>query len=552
MQFLVSASLDKVSGIRQCLCIAFGLMLATHHVIGQDRATLDRQLAEAVEKGDAGRVSALLREGASHEAVKDNVTVLGAAAWRGDAAITRLFLAAGADPSRVAPSGETPLVYAARRCHEEIVRILIGAGANARGGAGGSALVWALITGQRIGSRTATALALVEAGSDLNGTYFPNITPLEAAVEAGEFAVARAMIARGADIQANIAAAEQKGQKELVQALRRALEAPPEPSSTERARAISLKSLADLIRRVEAEENRPSDEEVGRAIADATAYVRANPSDADGHVLWARLAKLRPGPPDRPEEIKPGDIISALNRAVKLAPANAEAQYWLGQNYSYQESPTADGMGTRHRSLDRAVEHFRKAVQLAPANVVYRETLALALADQGKTGEAKMILHAAASENALMIGLLSDLEAVPIPPGARFLLGHFMAMPAVLQLAEAGIEDHLRLRVRFYELSTTLDQVDAFYQRRWSGFRFLREAADKLSDTPRNRAEQDQALFQYLRWKDGTLTSVKAESEIPDEPKEGILIGMVEIPNEKARWPTRLLGLTNFRRSGAP
>jgi tetratricopeptide (TPR) repeat protein len=521
-------------------------------------------LAEAVEDGDAAKVSALLRDGASPKTVKDGSTVLGTAVWRGDVAITRLLLAAGADPNGAAPDrhppAETPLVLAARRCDEKIVRILIDGGANARGGPGGTALVWALITAQSVGSRTATAMALIEAGAELNGPQPQSMktTPLEAAVNAGEFAVARAMISRGADVQASIAAAEKKGNVQLASALRKALLSPPEPAATGEAATASIESLAELIRRVEAVEDRsappswrvgeellPSDGEVDRAITDVATYLKANPSDAAGYVLWARLARLRPRPPQRPQEISPTDIIGALKRAVKLAPGNADAQYWLGRGYSDPKESTTDGIG-RYSSIDQAVEHLRKAVQLAPTKVAYRETLAFSLADQGRPGEAKTILQAAASGDTLMIGLLSDLEAVPIPPGAQLLSEHPLTMTFKLQLAQGGLEDHWRLRLRTYELSTTRDRVSDFYQSRWPGFEFIREDSDEASDTPRD--EQNHLLFQYLRWQNGKLTWVDSESEIPQMPKEGMQICVIEATNEETRRPTRLLVLTNFRR----
>jgi hypothetical protein len=102
---------------------------------------------------------------------------------------------------------------------------------------------------------------------------------------------------------------------------------------------------------------------MGRDIA---AYLKSNRSDAEGLVLWARLARVRPEAVSVPPGRADREIASALNRAVKLAPTSAVAHYWRGQAYADEQSKAADGQGSRYRSLDRAVESFRKAVALAP------------------------------------------------------------------------------------------------------------------------------------------------------------------------------------------
>ena len=76
------------------------------------------------------------------------------------------------------------------------------------------------------------------------------------------------------------------------------------------------------------------------------------------------------------------------------------------------------------RDFDLAVHLLRRATELAPANIPYREVLALFIADQGRPAEGKAALEAVAA-NHFMIPFLADLEDLPIPAGSELLYwGH--------------------------------------------------------------------------------------------------------------------------------
>lgn len=63
---------------------------------------------------------------------KADARALFGAAGEGDAAAVARLLAAGASAdARLAPGGETPLMRAAARGHEDVARVLLGAGADA-------------------------------------------------------------------------------------------------------------------------------------------------------------------------------------------------------------------------------------------------------------------------------------------------------------------------------------------------------------------------------------------------------------------------------------
>ena len=107
-------------------------------------------LVSAVEDGDAARVERLLAEGARAEAkLRGGETPLMRAAARGHEDVTRALLDAGADVNARRADGFTPLVLAVFFGQEEIVRLLIerGADVSARTRLGTTAGSWAAARG---------------------------------------------------------------------------------------------------------------------------------------------------------------------------------------------------------------------------------------------------------------------------------------------------------------------------------------------------------------------------------------------------------------------
>ena len=170
----------------------------------------------------------------------------------------------------------------------------------------------------------------------------------------------------------------------------------------------------------------------------------------------------------------------------------------------------------------------------------YRETLASLLTDWGKPREAAAILSEVSGEEHPMIPLLLDLAAVPIPDEAELVDGS-LEMTYWATLAEAGIMDHLELRLRTYRLSMTPEEVETFYRSHWSRFRFSDEDFGPV----------------LLRWQDGTLKPAVPTAEDPARtPKDGLLMMLFEPDEEMAEVlnlssenePLCFLHLINFRK----
>ncbi|HSD25766.1 MAG TPA: ankyrin repeat domain-containing protein [Vicinamibacteria bacterium] len=84
-----------------------------------------RKLAAAVERGDAARVVALVRQGADPDAAeRSGWTALHLAAETGDVTLARVLLDAGADPDLRSRARGTPLDVAERAGRSEIARLL--------------------------------------------------------------------------------------------------------------------------------------------------------------------------------------------------------------------------------------------------------------------------------------------------------------------------------------------------------------------------------------------------------------------------------------------
>jgi ankyrin repeat protein len=169
----------------------------------------------AAYHSDVDMTRALVAAGARVDAAnRYGVTPLLQASRTGDAAVMQVLLEAGANPSLASPDAETPLMAASRAGRTEAVHLLLARGADVDGTGGAqkqTALMWAAAEGHLDVVRT---LLEVGAAPNLTGhvTSFTKrehadhptggFTALMFAVRNGHEAVARALVARGADLQA--------------------------------------------------------------------------------------------------------------------------------------------------------------------------------------------------------------------------------------------------------------------------------------------------------------------------------------------------------------
>ncbi len=159
-------------------------------------------LADAAMRGDTSQVRALLRDGADVNAAQgDGMTALHWTATRGDAAVARMLIVAGARLDATTRNGSyTPLHLASRSGKAAVVEVLLDAGAdvNAATASGGAT---ALHMAAGIGD-TAVIRILVahKATVDVREGAFGQ-TPLMWAAAANRVAAEKLLLANGADLK---------------------------------------------------------------------------------------------------------------------------------------------------------------------------------------------------------------------------------------------------------------------------------------------------------------------------------------------------------------
>jgi ankyrin repeat protein len=122
---------------------------------------------------------------------------IAAAAWLGDVALVRAFIARGADVEERGLRGATCLMLAAQRGHVGVVAALVAAGADVAAVSDGDHTV--LMHAVRGGSLEVVA-ALLAAGADVAAVSDGDHTVLMHAVRGGSLEVVRALVAAGADV----------------------------------------------------------------------------------------------------------------------------------------------------------------------------------------------------------------------------------------------------------------------------------------------------------------------------------------------------------------
>ena len=208
-------------------------------------------------------------------------------------------------------------------------------------------------------------------------------------------------------------------------------------------------------------------------------------------------------------------------------PHNAEALYLKGRMYGGNRT---DQEGSRHDDLGQAIPLLRQAVEFAPKNLRYREFLALFLADQGHPGEGKEILRTA-QKNHPMIPFLEDLESLSAPEGVEFLTGDAISMSMMIALGDAGVADHIQLRLRTYHYAKSPAEIEAFYASRIPGFRFIPEKEEPQGAPSPEDEIFGQTYLQFLHVKSGSMKPVRQRNEVPDLQKaeNGIMMTLFEM-----------------------
>lgn len=292
-------------------------------------------------------------------------------------------------------------------------------------------------------------------------------------------------------------------------------------------------------------------EELAKASADLDVYLKSRPDDVRALILFARLGRMQEvakpqvfgkgagQPPATPDKDEPAQFHGALDRALVLEPKNGEAHYWKARLYGVRTAVEVEGRFYMvPRDLDRAIQFARRAVQLAPENVVYREALALYLLAAEQRKEAMAVMREVAGGKHPIYLLASDLDSLPVPDSSVFLAANSENF-ARMQLERGRISDYENLRVKMYAVPLRSADVEGFYRNRWPSFQLFEPDKAQAQGGP-------SSFVQFLRWRNGVLepsaTMTDAAPAISGVPRDGVVLVVSEFRNMTAENRANLAG----------
>ena len=224
----------------------------------------------------------------------------------------------------------------------------------------------------------------------------------------------------------------------------------------------------------------PDSAALARARSQIEAHLQAKPDDAAALVLLGRVGRfvLRRS---RSAECSPehgcvldstfddGPFQAALDRALILRADDPEAHFWKARLLDDGRPVLRDGEFAVDIDTEQVLVHARRAVVLDSRNVRYREFLAVSLADMGRYVEAVDAIRPVSDKHPLYL-IFQDFAAVPIPEGA-------VPWPHHAAFAAVGMDDNpprfAAQTGRSWAVALSIDQLEAFYRRRWPEFRLF-------------------------------------------------------------------------------
>jgi hypothetical protein len=230
----------------------------------------------------------------------------------------------------------------------------------------------------------------------------------------------------------------------------------------------------------------PDRDWLARARSQIDAYLQKNPQDAVALVLFARVGRFALEG-SRVAECSPehGCVLdstfddtpyhAALDRALSMRDGDAAAHFWKARLLADGRPVLRDGEFAVDVDTSQVLAHAERAVALEPRTARYREFLAVTLTDMGRFAEATALVRELERGKHPLHLILQDLAAVPVPDGAVLWPGHAL-------YAAVGMNEHpprfAAQTGRSWLVPLSREQLAAFYQRRWPGFRLFTSALE--------------------------------------------------------------------------
>lgn len=517
-------------------------------------------LINAAISGNSKIVTFLIDNGADPLIRTERYTSLMGAASGGSTDIARKLIEMGSDINATGGIGFTAMILAARQGHTEFVKLLVEQGAD---------VTLALSTGETALHRAAQngklemAKILVENGADVNASYETGRSILMEAAGGGHLEIVTLLIENGADVNSKTegghtalmdAVSKGQGHVEVVKTLLRygadvnatryeeetalsmarekldgeeivsilleaGAEGPPEVVDSLSAveRAAIIVSTISSIESGDYTVKRPKPVDLQRAAERLTEHLESNPDDVRALILFARIGRtVSIATPHvfskdsamtvSGDEYSP--LLAALDRALALQPDNAEAYYWKARLFGVRLPDLSSGrMNYRYLNHDGAIAMARRAVELKPDKVAYREALALYLLGKQEFKEAMTTLADVADGKHPIYLLLKDQEAVPLPDNAIYLPEDSESLADMFMQGQ----QYAFLRIHSYVFPMSANEVETFYSNHWKSFKLFQFDTDQTGK-----------FSAYLKEIDGKLSPGKSPPMSDKRPDEGI------------------------------
>ncbi|MFV1985620.1 MAG: tetratricopeptide repeat protein [Thiohalomonadales bacterium] len=249
----------------------------------------------------------------------------------------------------------------------------------------------------------------------------------------------------------------------------------------------SVKELVGQIESGKAYSSSPDQlkQKISQAKKELDAHIKSHPDQIEALILSVRLSIIEelatPTVFSKGKEVPDSKekFISQhqkLDQVLKLQPDSAEAHYWKARLYGIRP-PTIGESGRLEKKpidLKKAIQFARKAVQLDPKNIGYREALALYLVNDQQRKEALEVMSTGVTEQNPIYILLKDTDSFPLPEGAIFLKADSESF-GDMQMSRGRITNYPLLRVQVFIVPMAASKIEAFYQQYWPKFKFFNQ-----------------------------------------------------------------------------
>lgn len=268
----------------------------------------------------------------------------------------------------------------------------------------------------------------------------------------------------------------------------------------------------------------PTVEEFGDAVRGLRAYLDAHPEDVPALLTATRISMSSWLFRDNASVPPLGTPREYVDRALALQPDDAEVNLWHASVLVGEASLPADAPRNTRPNFDKAIQASRRAVELAPEDDRYRETLAVFLIHDQQPKEAMKVLAPLRDGNHPVYLLLRDFDSFPLPRTAAFDMEKANEY-AMEQSMKGRIADHVEVRARVYVIPATPNEIETFYKSHFPSFRLGKPHSTEEHENTR----ADIYVFHFDRTADGWKPSAIKRGG-PD-PTDGMMVGLVAFQN---------------------